>query len=291
MININEQWQQLLTKLKNNAARNIVYVMGANDSGKTSFCRYLLDNLSQDFRTAYIDCDPGQSVIGPPTTIGMTICSQSAENDPNNYLHFIGSTTPRGHLLPTLAGIKKLTEKAVNLGAQKIILDSCGFVLEYYAREFQFQLIDLLQPDDLITIENNYEITRWINNFKPHPRIKVHYLSISPQVIQRTPAERRVYREKKFNEYLYAAESQQVLLKGIGFHGRIPHLKNPDKLRYLLIALSDNENFVITLGIVQEIDLASKTIQIYSPKFDPLKVNFIHFGSIYLNYEGKQVFP
>lgn len=291
MINIDEKWQQLLTKLKTISVTKVIYVIGSNDSGKSTFCRFLYDNLSRDFRTAYIDCDPGQSIIGPPTTIGLAMSVQSEVKDQINYLHFIGSTTPRGHLLPTLTGIKKLTEKAIKLGAQRIILDSCGFVSDKPAREFQFQVIDLLQPDYLIILQRANEIFRWAINFKKNPRIKIHWLPVSPFAIPRTPVERKSYREEKFKKYFRFAEIQELCWKGIGFHGRIPDLRNPEMCRHLLIALCNPENFVITLGIVRGIDLANKILPLHSPKFDQAKVAFIHFGSIYLNDEGKQIFP
>jgi len=110
-------------------------------------------------------------------------------------------------------------------------------------------------------------------------------------VIPRTPAARKDYRETRFRQHFEAAESQQLVLKGIGFHGRIPNLRNPETYCHLLIALSDSENYVIKLGIIQDIDLSQKTIQLYAPKFEKSKVNFIHFGSIYLNDKGEQIFP
>jgi polynucleotide 5'-kinase involved in rRNA processing len=194
-------------------------------------------------------------------------------------------------LLQSLTGIKKLTEKAVKLGAQRIILDSCGFVLDQVAREFQFRIIDLIQPDYLIVLQRSDEDFRWVSNFRRHPRINLYRLPISSSVIARTPAERRQYREEKFKKYFENAIMQELILRGIGFHGRIPDLRNPEKYRNRLIALCDAENFVMALGIVQEINLADKKIQIYAPKFDHEKVVFIHFGSIYLNSEGQQISP
>ncbi|UCE06227.1 MAG: AAA family ATPase [bacterium] len=291
MINTDEKWQYLLNKMKHEAALKIIYVIGSNDSGKTTFCQFLSDNLSRDFSIAYIDCDPGQSIIGPPTTIGLEKLFQSEDKQQTKHIYFVGSTTPRGHLLQSLTGIKKLTEKAVSLGSQRIILDSCGFVLDQPAREFQFRVIDLIQPNYLIVLHRSDEDFRWVSNFRRHPKINIYRLSISPSIISRTPAERRQYREQKFEKYFETAESQELILRGIGFHGRIPDLRNPEKYRNRLIALCDAENFVMTLGIVQDINLASKKIQIYAPKFDHVKVVFIHFGSIHLNSEGQQISP
>lgn len=289
MINIEENWQLLLNKIKQETSLKIIYVIGSNDSGKTTFCQFLADNLSKNFPTAFIDCDPGQSLIGPPTTVGLGLFIQSDTERQVRYLYFVGSTTPRGHLLQSLTGIKKLTEKAVDLGAQRIILDSCGFVLEQVAREFHFRVIDLIQPDYLIVLQRPDEDFRWVSNFRRHPQINIYRLPISPLVIARTPAERRNYREEKIRKYFESAEPQELILRGIGFYGRIPDLRNPEKYRNRLVALCNAENFVMTLGIVQKINLTDKKIQVYAPHFDHTKVVFIHFGSIYLNSEGQQI--
>ncbi|MBN1350537.1 AAA family ATPase [candidate division KSB1 bacterium] len=289
MINIEEPWQHLLNKISHEDTPLIVYVIGSNDSGKTTFCKYLAENLSKNFQIAYIDCDPGQSLIGPPTTVGLDLFPQSETENHLQCLYFVGSTTPRGHLLQTITGMKKLTEKAVSLGAQRIILDSCGFVLEQVAREFQFRVIDLIQPDFLIAIHSPDEDFRWVSNFRKHPGIHLYRLPISSSVIARTPPERRQYREVKFKDYFENAVSQELILRGIGFHGKIPDLRNPEMYRNVLVGLCDAENFLISLGIVQEINLAGRKIQIYAPRADLSKVVFIHFGSIYLNSEGQQI--
>jgi polynucleotide 5'-hydroxyl-kinase GRC3/NOL9 len=282
---VDEKWQQLLIKLNQGVGRRVIYVIGSNDSGKSTFCKFIIDNLSKDFRAAYIDCDPGQSTIGLPTTIGLTIPFLTGENEQTNYQYFIGSTTPRGHLLPTLTGMKKLTEKAIRCGAQRIILDSCGFILDKPARVFQFHAIDLLQPDYLIIFQRSYEYLWWTNDFKRNPRIRLYRFPVSPAVNPRTPEERRSYREEKFKNHFKFAAQQKFCWRGIGFHGRIPDLRDAEKYRNLLIALCDAENFVITLGIVHEIDLANKILDLYSPQFNHTKVAFIHFGSIYLDNE------
>ncbi|HEX9972126.1 MAG TPA: Clp1/GlmU family protein, partial [bacterium] len=259
-------------------------------SGKSTFCQFLIHNLSGKLLTAYIDGDPGQSSIGPPTTLGLEIYSNQGENKNDTFLCFIGATTPLGHLLQTLAGIKKLTENAIRLGAQRIILDSCGFVLDRAAREFQFQLIQLLQPDHLIVFETSNDIMKWISNFKRNPGISVHRFPVANSIIPRTPEERKHYRDEKFKKFFESARLQEIRLHRIGFYGRVPDLKNPDYFRNRLVALCNAENYVLTLGIAQEIDLVNKTFRLVSPDFNPGEVVFICFGSIYLTEDGKQVF-
>ena len=74
------------------------------------------------------------------------------------YLRFIGSTTPSGHLLQTVSGVKRLAEKAMELKLDKLIVDSSGFVRGSIAREFQYHLIDLLKPDYIIELYHTYSL-------------------------------------------------------------------------------------------------------------------------------------
>jgi len=291
LIKTDEPWFRLLNILSGAIGRKIIYVLGPNDSGKSTFCRFLIENLSGQFLTAYIDADPGQSSIGPPTTVGLKLYQKSGENKKYTFLCFVGATTPRGHLLQTLAAIKKLTEQAIRLGAQRIIIDSCGFVSDGAAREFQFQLIQLLRPDHIVVFETNADIMRWVSNFKRHPGINVHWFSVSDAVVPRTFEERKCYREDKFKKYFEGAKQQELRLHRIGFHGRVPDLKNPDYFCNRLIALCNADNYVLTLGIAQELDLVKKVFRLVSPDFNPGEVVFIYFGSIYLTEDGKQVLP
>ncbi|MCU0644163.1 MAG: polynucleotide 5'-hydroxyl-kinase [bacterium] len=289
LITIETDWRRLLEIISAESGRKIVYVIGANDSGKSTFCHFLIDHLSEKFLTAYIDGDPGQSSIGPPTTVGLKLYKNSNKDKHDPFLWFIGATTPRGHLLQTLAGIKKLSEKAIQLGAQRIIIDSCGFVLDRAAREFQFQLIHLLQPDHIAVFETNPNIIKWLSNFRRHPAIEVHRFPISKSVIPRTIEQRKQYRDEKFKQYFETAKLQEIHLQQIGFYGRVPDLKNPGYFRNRLVALCDAENYVLTLGIAQEIDLANKKFRLIAPEFCPNEVAFIYFGSMYLSGEGKQI--
>ncbi|MDZ7377305.1 MAG: polynucleotide 5'-hydroxyl-kinase [candidate division KSB1 bacterium] len=231
-----QNWQALLDQIRQESRGGIIYVIGANDTGKSTLCTYLAENLAQRHLSAYIDCDPGQSLIGPPTTIGLKIPFHSKDTSPSIYLYFVGSTTPRGHLLQTLVGIKKLTEHAQSLGAYWIVLDSSGFVLDPVAREFQFRVIDVLQPRFLIVLQRPDNDLRWTHSYQQHPTIRLFHLEPSRAIISRNPAMRKEYRTLKFKRYFETAVSQDIPLKGISCHGRIPNLRDPSQYRALLVA-------------------------------------------------------
>lgn len=291
MISIDDRWHHLLAELSQTQVRKIIYVMGANDSGKSTFCRYLQGAMATQFATAYIDGDPGQSQIGPPTTLGMQFTWPSENRPKSCCLRFVGATTPRGHLLAMLSGIRRLTEKAIQCGAQRIILDSCGFVLEPQARELHFYLIDMIRPDHLVVFDSTNEVMKWAHHFQRNRQIKIHHLPVGPAVVQRTAEERRAYRQEKFKNYLAMAQIQPVRLRGYGFQGRVPDFHRPESYRQRLIALCDAENWVLGLGVIEAVAWEQRVMQVLAPPFDASRLAFIIFGSIYLDRNGQQIFP
>jgi polynucleotide 5'-hydroxyl-kinase GRC3/NOL9 len=258
----------------------IVYVLGSTDRGKTTLCRHIISRLSRDGRVAYIDLDPGQSTIGPPATLGLAFYRDKEEIPEERCFRFAGSTSPRGHLLPILAGAKRLLERALASGARAVIIDSPGYIHDEVATEFHLYLIDLIQPDHLVAIQEQNELEPILAHFKGHPTMAIHRLSPSPQARARGSGERTKYREGKFREYFSNATSHGLSLEGLGIHGRIPSSFHPEHWQGLLVALCGPEQWIVALGIVESIDLATRTLRIQAPEFDPAKVTSLHVGGV-----------
>ncbi|BBL68437.1 Clp1/GlmU family protein [Methanoculleus chikugoensis] len=278
MISIGEGWEDLAAALRGSDAGERVYVVGATDCGKTTLCRYLVDTAAAQTRAAYVDCDTGQSRIGPPTTEGMAVYPDPS--DP--YLRFVGSTSPGGHFVQILTGAKRLAEKADELSARVTVIDSPGLVSGGVGIEFQLQMIDLLRPTRIVALQRGRELERLLANFARRPGTLIHRLAVSPAVVARPAAGRRRYREERFTAYFAGAESQDIPLRGLGLQGRVPDLGNPRGIGGRLVSLNDPENFVIALGIVEDLH-PGRRLEVFAPPFDPAAVASIRFGSISLD--------
>lgn len=278
MISIGEGWEDLAAALRGSDTGERVYVVGATDSGKTTLCRYLVDTAAEQTRTAYVDCDTGQSRIGPPTTEGMAVYPGPSEP----YLRFVGSTSPGGHFVQTITGAKRLVEKADELSARVTVIDSPGLVSGGVGIEFQLQMIDLLRPTRIVALQRAREIERLLANFARRPGTLIHRLAVSPAVVARPAAGRRRYREERFRAYFADARSQEIPLRGLGLQGRVPDLGNPRGFGGRLVSLNDPENFVVALGIVEDLH-PGRQLEVFAPPFDPAAVASIRFGSISLD--------
>ncbi len=284
-IQIPLEWHNVLNLIEANPRWRKIYIIGATDTGKSTLCQFLHRNLIPQFATAYLDCDPGQSLIGTPTTVGLQYFHKGHSEAAGIDLCFVGAPSPQGHMLQTLVGIQKLLKRAFHYGINKIIIDSSGFVLGKPAQEFQFLTIDLLRPDILILIERSDELKFLYRNFNRTPRLRIIRLSASPLVQPRSPEERRRYRMQKFREYFQAADYTYFSYKNLGLHGMIPDLRNPELVRHRLIALCDAQNFVLSLAIIQKIHYEDYVMKLYTPPFKGEKVATVQFGSIYLPVE------
>lgn len=278
MICIGEGWEDLATAFRESDAPESVYVVGATDSGKTTLCRYLVDTVATQTRAAYVDCDTGQSRIGPPTTEGMVVYPGPS----TPFLRFVGSTSPGGHFVQTITGAKRLVEKARELSARITIIDSPGLISGGVGIEFQYQMIDILHPAHIVALQRGRELERLLANFTRHPGTAIHRIAISPAAVARPAIARRRYREERFRAYFSGAESHEVLLRGLGLQGRVPDLTNPRGICGRLVSLNDPEGFVIVLGTVDDL-YPGRWLEIFAPPFDPAAVASIRFGSLYLD--------
>jgi polynucleotide 5'-hydroxyl-kinase GRC3/NOL9 len=289
---IEKCWQKPLEEVRENRHIKTVYIIGGIDTGKTTVASYLFSSLIKHYPLGYIDCDPGQSTIGMPCTIGLGIYKKTGEKadlrSPDvHYFRFTGATSPTHPLLQTLVGIQRCVEKADSLPVEKVIIDSSGFIKGKTAREFQFQVIDCIHPDCIIEIICDYSLEPLLLNFQKNITILTIEASLAAR--SRSPEERRQYREERFRHYFMHSASSVLDISHIGFHGTIPDADEKYQWDHLLVALCNKNQFVMTLGIIQRFDMKKKELHLISPPFSKEKVVSVHFGSIRIDPSGVQI--
>lgn len=282
-IQVEASWETILGKVEGAGHLRRIYVVGGPDTGKTSLSQHLSRRLLNRFSVSYIDCDPGQSSIGPPSTIGLEFYPARTKRPAKTVLSFVGSLSPQGHLLQTLVAIAKLVRVARKLDSEKIILDSSGFVHGPIATEFQFQLIDLIRPQLIVFLEKGKELENLYKNFVGTPGVENMRIAASSNVKPRSMVERQEYRQARFRAYFQELSLYSLNLDELGEHGRISDLMGTAELKNRLIALCDAEHFVITLGIIHKLDRARHRVFVIAPKMKPERVRSIQFGSVYLD--------
>jgi polynucleotide 5'-hydroxyl-kinase GRC3/NOL9 len=196
-------WKAALDDLRQ--ARTIL-LLGATDTGKTTFLTWLANILlAQERRIAIVDADVGQSSLGPPTTIGLSVVAepfQRLQELPPATLYFVGATSPRGHLVPMVVGTKRLVDCARKCDVGQVIIDTCGFISADGGQVLKHYQIDLVDPDVVVCLQRGQECEPILLALRYRQRPHILRLRASHACQRRSMEERRRHRETAMRTYL-----------------------------------------------------------------------------------------
>jgi len=261
------EWEQAADRIKQDAKTCGVtcIVIGKNDSGKSTFCKYLVHTwTASEIRVGYVDSDVGQSTIGPPTTVGLKIFNTPPnQHDYSNFLelYFVGNTSPEGFLLQTLHAVKRMVGKSHQQGSQITLVDTTGFIDGPVARIFKLHKIEMLRPQWIVALQAEDEMEHLLRGYEKMGW-RVIRLTCSKQVSTRSQAKRRKYRNERYKAYFKSAQvincpiHKVVFPSGIlGTGQRINPLELPKETymfdtKYLYIEKCGSEHLIIVDQLV-----------------------------------------
>lgn len=205
---VDPSWDAALARA---AEVRVILVIGEADTGKTSFTTLLADTLARrGFSVAVVDADLGQSDIGPPTTVGLGRVRVPVERLADAEvvgLYFVGSTSPQGHMLPTVLGTRAMADKATRLGFDRVIVDTSGLVQGEMGRLLKQHKIDLVDPDLVLCLQRNGECEHILRPYAGSARPRVMRLASSVATRRRSQDERRQHRERTLQAYFAGARA------------------------------------------------------------------------------------
>jgi polynucleotide 5'-hydroxyl-kinase GRC3/NOL9 len=197
----------------------VIVVIGETDTGKTAFTMSLANRLvERGLKVGVVDADLGQSDIGPPTTVGLGLMSQPVEQLGEAEvvgLYFVGSTSPQGHVLQTLIGTKKMVEKALALGYDKILVNTSGLIQGELGRTLKQHKIDLVDPDLVLVLERSAECEHILRPYALSRRPEIVRLAPGPEGRKRSQEERRQHRERTLQAYFHGARTLHLDLSRV----------------------------------------------------------------------------
>ena len=138
-------------------------VVGAPDTGKSTFARYLYRCLcAQHERVAFVDGDVGQATLGPPTTITLALGAAGDDSFPpagRRFRAFVGDVSPRRHMLPVVVSAHALVQTAREEGASVVVFDTTGLVdPNCGGGALKRAKVDLLRPSVVVGIQRGSEL-------------------------------------------------------------------------------------------------------------------------------------
>jgi polynucleotide 5'-kinase involved in rRNA processing len=262
----------------------ILMVVGASDVGKSTFARYLFRRLSKVAGpVAYLDGDPGQSTLGPPSTMTLALNPGGEDDFPPTgiaWRGFVGSVSPAGHMLPLLTAAARLTEAARKAGAKTIVYDTTGLVDPARGGiSLKLAKIDLLRPSVLVAIHRARELEPLLAPLRRSRRVRVLEFVSSPAARQREREERQEGRANRFADYFRRAN--HVLVNWFQF----AVFPAPRFHLHRLLALEDQDGFALSLGIVVENDRISRRVLLRSSLSSMSGVDAIRLGDLVVDPE------
>ncbi|MGQ9594496.1 MAG: Clp1/GlmU family protein [Anaerolineae bacterium] len=263
-----------------------ILLLGATDSGKSTFARYLVHRLLEaGLRPAYLDCDIGQSTLGLPTTMNLAVPSgplPTAEEDllfppQPGASFFVGSITPRGHMLPLLVGCQRLLERAQELEARPVVVDTTGLVDPAQGGLALKQWkVELVRPQTVVALVKGRELEPILWPLRLAEGTRVVELPVSPEARPRDRAERIARRQRLLNRYFHGAGLLSFPL------GQRPIFDLHRAAAGRLVGLQDARGFTLALGVVERLDRETGILWVRTPLQDARSVASLRIGTCWL---------
>lgn len=194
-------------------------VIGSTDTGKTTFIRSMANEIFRAGKScAIVDADMGQSDIGPPTTIGLGWVRHPIDRmDQVDVIgiYFVGSISPKGHLLQTIVGTKRMVDKAILMGFDHILIDTTGLVNGPLGQSLKGHKIELIQPELMILLQHGSELEYLLRRFSRSSKYPPLVLFPSRDIRKKPLSERREYRKRAFINYFADKSRHEVDLNSI----------------------------------------------------------------------------
>ena len=241
----------------------IAMVLGKTDSGKSSFCTYLINRLiSERQKAAILDCDLGQSDTGPPCTVAYAFVTKpvtdlftlKAEN-----AFFVGFTSPSEAVDKTIRGIALMRQEILGKVADFVIVNTDGWVEGEEAVECKSRLAEELNPDVIFCIQQKDELAPLLVALERFRKIMIN----SPLTArERNREKRRDLRELGYIKYLADAKVQTWPLRQLTIEEQSGAQIRQIGEEGLLLGLYDAQRKFLGIGILHKVDYERKALQV-----------------------------
>jgi polynucleotide 5'-hydroxyl-kinase GRC3/NOL9 len=262
----------------------VLLVLGAPNTGKTTFAYWLYERLAASHRPiALLDGDIGQSSLGPPTTLTLVLLSETSGADKGTETltrWFVGDVSPRGRMLPLVVGAGRLMRRAMEAGAKTVVVDTTGLVDQAHGGvALKHALVDQLQPTTLFAFQRTRELEPILAPLRWGLRPRVMELPVAGAVRWRDVSKRQGHRADAFRRYFTGAGILRLSLRQRAIFGGCTFV--PGRL----LALQDADGFALALGVVVHFDEAGEELYTRTPLTDVAAVLSVQLGAIGVDLE------
>jgi polynucleotide 5'-hydroxyl-kinase GRC3/NOL9 len=262
----------------------VILVLGAVDTGKSSFCTYILNKMVEaKRRVAVLDGDLGQSDIGPCASVGYAVTAKPIGElydlrYQNGY--FIGATSPSVAVAKTLEGLKTMMEETIERHTDAILINTDGFVVGNDAIRYKLNLVRELKPDIVVGVQIQNELEELMSYLGGGGVLTV---GASEALNVRSREKRKILREMSYAKYLRNSKLQCYPLSQLTVEPRnaVPKTQKPEK--GVLVGLYGRGNRFLGIGILRAINPTRRTLKVQTAVIT--KPHRLIIGKVFLNHK------
>lgn len=198
----------------------LLMVMGKVDSGKSSFCTYVVNKLlNEKHKVAVLDGDLGQSDIGPPCSVAYNFVEKPVTDLFNleaRNAFFVGVTSPSSAVDKVIEGLVSLKREILDGNPDFVVVNTDGWVEGEDAVNYKIGLVNALSPSIVLCVKQGDELTPLISALENSRKL---IIESPPTIKQRNREKRKSLRELGYVKYLKNAKVQSIPLSWVNVEG------------------------------------------------------------------------
>lgn len=237
-------------------SRGVVMLVGARDTGKSTFARHLLQAAAASGTTgALVDADVDQTTVGPPACVGVRLHpagdDPAAMIDPDR-LHFVGAIDPERVVLQQVVATAALTSYA-RAQADLVVVDTTGVISGVAGETLKYHKMELCRPEVVVAFQRGAEAEPLAGMLRRFFGAEVVMAAVDPEVRPSDPERRRALRTGAFAAAL-GPPLQKWRVRDTVFAPTLPEGLDLSRLDGVLVGLQDGTGTCLGLGVLEHDD-------------------------------------
>ncbi|MBN2055238.1 hypothetical protein JW905_09970 [bacterium] len=211
-------WENLVEAIATKGT-GVIMLYGMMDTGKSFLATYLANRLQQQgVKTAVVDCDLGQSDIGPPGAMGMTVIERPViflSQAKPTAMYFVGAHSPGLHFIEFLNGVYAMVRQA-RRQADVVIVNTTGWIQGDGGRMLKTTKLRLLDPAMVVLLQRRDELEYLVPDLQPD---KTYRLRVSHEASETSQFKRKNLREGAAVTYFKDARMMEIPFSSFSVEG------------------------------------------------------------------------
>ena len=231
----------------------VVMLVGAPNTGKTTFARALLSAAVEHGRTAaYVDAEVDQSTTGPPTCVGLKWLrerSDLADLAHADALQFVGSITPEGLVLQQVVATATLVQ-AARTRADLVVVDTAGVITGVIGQSIKYHKMEICRPDVVLGLQSGGELEPLVGMLRRFFSADVEVAPVDARLAPSSPEDRHRHRARLLAE-AFARPLQRWRVRPTVFAPTLPAGLDLARLHGVIVGVMDGTGWCLGLGVLE----------------------------------------